>query len=93
MSTSSQRLKYSRIYRQLTQADAAEKAGITRQSVTMYETTNRDPGFKTGMVLCKVYNVTPSFIAFGDATNEDEKDIEAVIRLSEKMLVKVRKTK
>ncbi|WP_213169246.1 helix-turn-helix transcriptional regulator [Alkalicella caledoniensis] len=49
-------IKLSRIERQLTQEELAEKVGVTRQTIGLIEKEKYNPTIALGLNLCKVLN-------------------------------------
>ncbi|MDL2300175.1 helix-turn-helix transcriptional regulator [Clostridiaceae bacterium OttesenSCG-928-D20] len=52
------RLKIARIERDLSQAELAEKTGVTRQTIGMIEAGNYNPSLNLCVAICKVLGKT-----------------------------------
>lgn len=61
----------------MTQADLAEKSGISRSAIKGYETGRNMPGSRELRALCKTLRVSPSMLLFGSETPFDSSAINA----------------
>lgn len=62
MSNLAERLRVARKSRGWSQADLAERAGLSRSAIGMYETGSREPDFETMEALCDAFNCSMSYL-------------------------------
>lgn len=62
MSKFSETLKYLRRRENLSQAEFADKSGLSRSAVAMYESGKREPGFETLELIADFFNVDLDFL-------------------------------
>lgn len=63
------KLKVERVKKNLTQADVAEKIGVTRQTIHSVESNKWTPSLKLSMQLSQFFNKPVEYL-FGDLLNK-----------------------
>lgn len=63
----------------LSQEEVAEKLGVTRQTISKWETNQTVPELVRVKLLCEVYNVTYDYIISSSGLNSDVTSIENIV--------------
>lgn len=58
----------------LSQDTLAEKVGVTRQTISKWETDQSTPEFSKLQPLCETFGITPNELVYGENETEQEKD-------------------
>jgi len=56
----------------LSQDALAEKVGVTRQTISKWETDQSTPEFSKLGILCEIFNITPNELVYGEEKEEGE---------------------
>lgn len=73
MNSIGEKLLHLRKGKHLSQEEAADKLGVTRQTISKWETEESKPDFDKVEAICSLYNITPSEL-FGVKEEVQEKD-------------------
>lgn len=71
-------LKYLRTREKMSQAELADKLGVSKSTVGMYELGKREPDFETLEAIADLFNVDMNFLlgkAGSELSSKDERDI------------------
>ena len=71
-------LKYLRVREKMSQAELADKLGVSRSTVGMYELGKREPDFETLEAIADLFNVDMNFLlgkVGSELSPKDERDI------------------
>ena len=71
-------LKYLRVREKMSQAELADKLGVSKSTVGMYELGKREPDFETLEAIADLYNVDMNFLlgkVGSELSPKDERDI------------------
>lgn len=82
MSKFSERLKSLRKQHNMTQGQLAEKIGVGRSAISMYEMGEREPDFETLEALADTFNVDMAFLLGGnkkDPTPKKESELDELL--------------
>lgn len=72
MATFKDMLKYLRTRDKLSQSELAEKLGVAKSTISMYEVGKREPDFETLEAIADIFNVDMNFLLGKDGSeNED----------------------
>lgn len=84
MSRFSDRLRYLRLQEDLSQSELAEKVGISKSSINMYERGEREPGIEMLESIADYFNVDMGYLLgrSDDPTNYNDPDLIASIPLT-----------
>lgn len=75
MSTLGTRIKVMRLSRGLSQIDLAKLVGVSRSTVTMWETDQRRPGYETLDVIADVFNAPLSALLKDEKQQQEDEEI------------------
>lgn len=64
-------LKYLRSRENLSQAELAEKLGVAKSTISMYEVGKREPDFETLEAIADLFNVDMNFLLGKDGSEND----------------------
>ena len=64
-------LKYLRNRDNLSQSELAEKLGVAKSTISMYEIGKREPDFETLEAICDLFNVDMNFLLGKDGSEND----------------------
>lgn len=65
------KLKFRRIELEMSQAELAKRAGVTRQTIGLIEAGDFNPSIKLCVAICKALGVTLNDIFWEDKTDEE----------------------
>lgn len=65
-------LKYLRNREALSQSELAQKLGVAKSTISMYETGKREPDFETLEAIADLFNVDMNFLLGKDGSENDE---------------------
>lgn len=65
-------LKYLRNRDNLSQSELAEKLGVAKSTISMYEIGKREPDFETLEAICDLFNVDMNFLLGKDGSENDD---------------------
>lgn len=65
------KLKFKRIELNMSQADLASKAGVTRQTIGLIESGEFNPSIKLCIAICKALDCTLDDLFWEDESNEE----------------------
>jgi len=68
------RLKLARVSMDFSQAELAEKIGVTRQTINLIESGSYNPSIKLCLALCHVLNKTLDELFWEEETKKEEKE-------------------
>lgn len=71
-------LKYLRVREKMSQAELADKLGVSKSTVGMYELGKREPDFETLEAIADLFNVDMNFLlgkVGSELSPKDERDI------------------
>ena len=68
-------LKYLRVREKMSQAELADKLGVSKSTVGMYELGKREPDFETLEAIADLFNVDMNFLLGKVGSPKDERDI------------------
>lgn len=71
--TVGERIKALRTQKGFSQEDVARRAGLTRQSIHLYETDQSDPSLFNAMCIADVLGVSLDYLAKGSVTDGNKK--------------------
>ena len=66
-------LKYLRSRESLSQAELAEKLGVAKSTISMYEVGRREPDFETLEAIADLFNVDMNFLLGKDGSENDDR--------------------
>lgn len=66
-------LKYLRSRENLSQAELAEKLGVAKSTISMYEVGRREPDFETLEAIADLFNVDMNFLLGKDGSENDDR--------------------
>ena len=72
MATFKDVLKYLRSRDNLSQSELAEKLGVAKSTISMYEVGKREPDFETLEAIADLFNVDMNFLLGKDGSENDE---------------------
>lgn len=64
-------LKYLRVRDNLSQAELADKLGVAKSTISMYEVGKREPDFETLEAIADLFNVDMNFLLGKDGSEND----------------------
>lgn len=64
-------LKYLRVRENLSQAELADKLGVAKSTISMYEVGKREPDFETLEAIADLFNVDMNFLLGKDGSEND----------------------
>lgn len=64
-------LKYLRIRENLSQSELADKLGVAKSTISMYEVGKREPDFETLEAIADLFNVDMNFLLGKDGSEND----------------------
>ncbi|MBS4933613.1 MAG: helix-turn-helix transcriptional regulator [Clostridiales bacterium] len=64
-------LKYLRLRENLSQSELAEKLGVAKSTISMYEVGKREPDFETLEAIADLFNVDMNFLLGKDGSEND----------------------
>lgn len=64
-------LKYLRIRENLSQSELADKLGVSKSTISMYEVGNREPNFDTLEEIANLFNVDMNFLFRKDGSDKN----------------------
>lgn len=70
MSNFSENLRYLRKRADMTQPELAQKLGISRSTICMYELGSREPNFETLEAIADIFNVDMNYLTGNETKNE-----------------------
>lgn len=71
------RIKFRRIEMQMSQAELAQKAGVTRQTIGMIEAGEFNPSLKLCLAICWALDMTLNDLFWEEKPNENETKSES----------------
>ena len=71
MASFKEMLKYLRVRDNLSQAELADKLGVAKSSISMYEVGKREPDFETLEAIADFFNVDMNFLLGKDGSEND----------------------
>ena len=71
MASCKEMLKYLRIRENLSQSELAEKLGVAKSTISMYEVGKREPDFETLEAIADLFNVDMNFLLGKDGSEND----------------------
>ena len=72
MGTFKDMLKYLRNREKLSQSELAEKLGVAKSTISMYEVGKREPDFETLEAIADLFNVDMNFLLGKDGSENDD---------------------
>ena len=79
--TIGKRLKEARKKQKITQSEVAELLGVTKQTISNYETGNTYPPEKMLAKLCELYEVEPHIIKGNNSAQQDKTNAEIIKKI------------
>lgn len=77
MASFKEMLKYLRLRENLSQSELAEKLGVAKSTISMYEVGKREPDFETLEAIADLFNVDMNFLLGKDGSENDRYYINA----------------
>lgn len=71
MTSFSEMLKYLRTRESLSQSELADKLGVAKSTISMYEVGKREPDFETLEAIADLFNVDMNFLLGKDGSEND----------------------
>lgn len=71
MASFKEMLKYLRTRENMSQAELAEKLGVAKSTISMYEVGRREPDFETLEAIADLFNVDMNFLLGKDGSEND----------------------
>lgn len=71
MASFKEMLKYLRLRENLSQSELAEKLGVAKSTISMYEVGKREPDFETLEAIADLFNVDMNFLLGKDGSEND----------------------
>lgn len=71
MASFKEMLKYLRLREKLSQADLADRLGVAKSTISMYEVGKREPDFETLEAIADFFNVDMNFLLGKDGSEND----------------------
>ena len=71
MASFKEMLKYLRLRENLSQSELAEKLGVAKSTISMYEVGKREPDFETLEAIADLFNVEMNFLLGKDGSEND----------------------
>ena len=71
MASFKEMLKYLRIRENLSQSELADKLGVAKSTISMYEVGKREPDFETLEAIADLFNVDMNFLLGKDGSEND----------------------
>lgn len=71
MASFKEMLKYLRLGENLSQSELAEKLGVAKSTISMYEVGKREPDFETLEAIADLFNVDMNFLLGKDGSEND----------------------
>lgn len=71
MASFKEMLKYLRVRDNLSQAELADKLGVSKSTISMYEVGKREPDFETLEAIADFFNVDMNFLLGKDGSEND----------------------
>ena len=71
MASFKEMLKYLRVRDNLSQAELADKLGVAKSTISMYEVGKREPDFETLEAIADFFNVDMNFLLGKDGSEND----------------------
>lgn len=89
MANTNERIKTLREKYGYTQEELAQRLGLTKNAISLYEHGKRNPSIETLEALCDIFNVTMDYLTGNSDTTEVIPEIDFFLNDDERILIEV----